>query len=115
MMMSRGMPSLAALLGLLAVAGYQNRDKIGELLNQVMKPRGEPGATRDLSLTGAIKDITESGDPVKAIQGGVADVIDRFRNVGQGTAADSWIAKYRTSRSRRTIQNPHLVQISSIR
>ena len=25
------MPSLAALLGLLAVAGYQNRDKLGQL------------------------------------------------------------------------------------
>ena len=33
--MTRGMPSLAALLGLLAVAGYQNRDKLGELLNSV--------------------------------------------------------------------------------
>jgi uncharacterized protein YidB (DUF937 family) len=87
------MPSLAALLGLLAVAGYQNRDKIGELLNQVMKPRGEPGATGDTSLSGAIKNITESGDPVNTIQGGLADVVDRFRNVGQGTAADSWVAK----------------------
>ena len=28
--MSRGMPSMVALLGLLAVAGYQNRDKIAE-------------------------------------------------------------------------------------
>ena len=30
--MSRGMPSMTALLGLLALAGYQNRDKLGELL-----------------------------------------------------------------------------------
>ena len=30
--MSRGMPSMVALLGLLAVAGYQNRDKIAEML-----------------------------------------------------------------------------------
>ena len=29
--MSRGMPSMVALLGLLAVAGYQNRDKIADL------------------------------------------------------------------------------------
>jgi uncharacterized protein YidB (DUF937 family) len=93
MIMARGMPSLAALLGLLAVAGYQNRDKIGELLNQVMNPRGEPDATGDPSLSGSIKSITESGDPVKTIQGGLTDVVDRFRNVGQGTAADSWVAK----------------------
>ena len=30
--MSRGMPSMTALLGLLALAGYQNRDKIAEML-----------------------------------------------------------------------------------
>ena len=30
--MSRGMPSMTALLGLLAIAGYQNRDKLAELL-----------------------------------------------------------------------------------
>ncbi|MEY9596585.1 hypothetical protein ABIF74_001277 [Bradyrhizobium japonicum] len=30
--MTRGMPSMTALLGLLAIAGYQNRDKLAELL-----------------------------------------------------------------------------------
>ena len=30
--MAKGMPSMVALLGLLAVAGYQNRDKLGGLL-----------------------------------------------------------------------------------
>ncbi|WP_218013779.1 YidB family protein [Rubellimicrobium rubrum] len=29
-----GFPSMTALLGLLAVAGYQNRDKLGQMLNQ---------------------------------------------------------------------------------
>jgi uncharacterized protein YidB (DUF937 family) len=87
--MTRGMPSLAALLGLLAVAGYQNRDKLGELLNSVTKP----GATGDTSVTGALKNITESGDPLKTLQGGLAEVIDRFRNAGQATAADSWVGK----------------------
>jgi len=31
--MSRGFPSMTALLGLLAIAGYQNRDKIAEMLS----------------------------------------------------------------------------------
>lgn len=31
--MAKGMPSIVALLGLLAVAGYQNRDKLGQILN----------------------------------------------------------------------------------
>ena len=91
--MTRGMPSLAALLGLIAVAGYQNRDKLAELFNQVTKPGGAPGATGDASIGATIKNITESDDPLKTIQGGLADVIDRFRNAGQGSAADSWVAK----------------------
>ena len=36
--MSRGFPSMMALLGLLAVAGYQNRDKIAEMLGGLSKP-----------------------------------------------------------------------------
>ena len=32
--MSRGLPSMTALLGLLAIAGYQNRDKIAEMLGR---------------------------------------------------------------------------------
>jgi len=37
--MSRGMPSMTALLGLLAIAGYQNRDKLTELLRELAAPR----------------------------------------------------------------------------
>ena len=43
--MSRGMPSMTALLGLLAIAGYQNRDKLAELL------RGAGGAAPGSSGT----------------------------------------------------------------
>ena len=38
--MSRGYPSMTALLGLLAVAGYQNRDKIAEWLNAAQRKAG---------------------------------------------------------------------------
>ena len=40
--MSRGYPSMTALLGLLAIAGYQNRDKIAEMLGGL--GQGKPGA-----------------------------------------------------------------------
>lgn len=36
--MSSGFPSMTALLGLLAVAGYQNRDKIAEWLGGPNQP-----------------------------------------------------------------------------
>ena len=63
--MARGMPSLAALLGLVAVAGYQNRDKIGEF----------------------VKGMGASGT------GGLGDLVDHFKKTGLGQAADSWVGK----------------------
>ena len=43
--MSRGMPSMTALLGLLALAGYQNRDKLSELLKGAGNSGTQPGST----------------------------------------------------------------------
>ena len=39
-----GFPSMTALLGLLAIAGYQNRDKIGEILGNLTKGGSTAGA-----------------------------------------------------------------------
>jgi hypothetical protein len=36
--MSSGMASMTALLGMLALAGYQNRDKISEMLRGARRP-----------------------------------------------------------------------------
>ena len=41
--MSRGLPSMTALLGLLAIAGYQNRDKLAEMLNGAGANKANPG------------------------------------------------------------------------
>jgi hypothetical protein len=38
-----GFPSMTALLGLLAVAGYQNREKISEMLSNKTDSGGQPG------------------------------------------------------------------------
>ncbi len=43
--MSRGFPSMTALLGLLALAGYQNRDKLAELLKGAGNT--QPGASNE--------------------------------------------------------------------
>lgn len=43
--MGRGMPSMTALLAMLAIAGYQNRDKLAELLKGAgssSSPGGQP-------------------------------------------------------------------------
>ena len=41
-MANKGMPSLLALLGLVAVAGYQNRDKIRDMIGDARGGAGIP-------------------------------------------------------------------------
>lgn len=42
--MNRGMPSMTALLALLAMAGYQNRDKISDILGNLTQGNANSGA-----------------------------------------------------------------------
>jgi uncharacterized protein YidB (DUF937 family) len=64
--MAGRMPSLTALLGLVAIAGYQNRDKIGEFVK---------------GLAGS------------APSGGLGQLVDEMKNKGLGSTVDSWVAK----------------------
>ena len=87
--MNRGMPSMIALLGLLAVAGYQNRDKIAEVLSG----RKQQGSGQDpqggvLSNLGGLLGGASAGS---VLSGGLRDLIERFKENGQGQAADSWV------------------------
>jgi uncharacterized protein YidB (DUF937 family) len=61
---------MKALLGMAAVAGWQNRDKIGEYIKQMGNQANQPG-----------------GNPA----GGLADLIDQFKKAGLGQKADSWV------------------------
>jgi uncharacterized protein YidB (DUF937 family) len=89
------MPSLVALLGVLAVAGYQNRDKLGEMLNGLgtpsnpndpNRPSGSPG---DLlgNLGSALGGLTSGS----VLSGGLGDLVERFRQAGRAEKVDSWI------------------------
>ncbi len=98
--MARGTPSMTALLGLLAIAGYQHRDKIGDLI----------GKARD-ALTGTTVDAgtrqAESGEALlndfdklfgekdagNTLSTGLSDVAEQFKQNGQGATVDSWIGK----------------------
>ena len=51
--MSRGYPSMTALLGLLAIAGYQNRDKIAEMLRGAQSSPADPAASTKAGARGA--------------------------------------------------------------
>ena len=52
--MSRGMPSMTALLGMLAIAGYQNRDKLADMFRNATS--GQPSGAKD-SLSGMLGNL----------------------------------------------------------
>ena len=95
--MSRGMPSMVALLGLLAAAGFQNRDKIAEVLGGLKQaPGGEPGTPNapqvDESAPGNLGGLIGGAGIGSVLSGGLRDLIERFRQNGQGEAAESWVS-----------------------
>ena len=94
--MSRGMPSMVALLGLLAVAGYQNRDKIAEMLGGLkQEPGGGPGQNNQQSgqggVLGNLGGLLGGASAGSVLSGGLGDLVERFKQNGQGQAADSWV------------------------
>ena len=52
--MASKMPSMTALLGLLAIAGYQNRDKIIEMLKGAGASEDKPGSGTQPGLGGVL-------------------------------------------------------------
>jgi uncharacterized protein YidB (DUF937 family) len=109
--MSRGFPSMTALLGLLAVAGYQNRDKIAEMLRGAGS--GNPGTPDQDGQPGGLGGLLGSlgGNPGTAgggnqqaglggllgglggggLGGGLGELMESFRQQGQGDVAESWV------------------------
>ncbi len=101
--MSRGYPSMTALLGLLAIAGYQNRDKLAELLRgQTGDTAGLPGQGQSTGgglggggLGGLLGNLGGSlgGAGVGGLLGGgLGELLDSFRQSGHGDVADSWVS-----------------------
>jgi uncharacterized protein YidB (DUF937 family) len=66
---------LKTLLGLAAVAAWQNRDKISEYVKGATSAQGSGGAG------------------IKEASGGLGGLIDAFKKTGLGAQADSWVAK----------------------
>lgn len=95
--MSRGYPSMTALLGLLALAGYQNRDKIAEMLGGTGQGDVGSGAgtgSGQTGLGGLLGNLSGALGGAGAgglLSGGLSELVDRFRETGHGEAADSWV------------------------
>ena len=94
--MSDGFPSMTALLGLLAIAGFQNKDKIAEMLGGGgHAPAGTP-STVPGNLSGILGYLGGSVGSAGAgglLGGGLGQLVDHFRQNGHGAAADSWVAQ----------------------
>ena len=97
--MSRGFPSMTALLGLLAVAGYQNWDKLAELLGGLGRggptapAQPEPGAS-STDLGGLLDQLRSSLGGASAggiVSSGLGELVDRFKQTSHGDTADSWV------------------------
>jgi len=108
--MAKGYPSMTALLGLLAVAGYQNRDKIASMLSELTQggkaqsgqvqsgqvqtgqASGQGGLGGLLSgLGGILGGGANAGGAGDVVSGGLQELVERFTRNGQGDAARSWV------------------------
>ena len=88
--MSRGFPSMTALLGLLAIAGYQNRDKIAEMLRG--PGQNKPGAEGQGGIGGLLAQLGLGGASAGGILGGgLGELVERFQQTGQSETAKSWV------------------------
>jgi len=100
---------MTALLGLLAVAGFQNRDKIAEMLKGAGSgdpgapgqagrhgsPIGSggslPGAGGQQSGLGGLLGGLGGGGLGGLLGGGLGELLDNFKQNGHGDVAESWI------------------------
>jgi len=82
---------MTALLGLLAIAGYQNRDKIAEMLAGL--GQGKPGAGKDGlgGLLGQLKSSLGGASAGGVLSSGLGELLDRFKQSGQAETAESWV------------------------
>ena len=93
--MSRGFPSMTALLGLLAIAGYQNRDKLSEMIGGLGGgASGAPGGTGGAGGLGGLGGLLGGLGGAGAgglLSGGLGELMDRFKQNGHGDTAESWV------------------------
>jgi uncharacterized protein YidB (DUF937 family) len=80
---------------MLALAGYQNRDKLIEMFNSVTgsapSPDGSAQRQAQGSLPGGLSNILGGAGVGGLLGGGLNELFEQFTKNGQGEAAESWI------------------------
>ncbi len=82
--MAKGLPSMAALLGMVAWAGFQNREKLMEMYKDATAPRPQ-GRAGETPIP-----VPASGDPITS---GIKQIIEALTKSDQKQVADSWVGK----------------------
>jgi uncharacterized protein YidB (DUF937 family) len=85
---------MTALLGLLAIAGYQNRDKLAELFREAKaKASGSAGGSQEGSAgkPGNLGSLLSGASLGELLGGGLKDLVESFNSSGKGEIADSWV------------------------
>lgn len=89
-------PSMTALLAVLAIAGYQHRDKLAEMFAKATGGgAGDPlpgEAGRAGGASASRGGMAGAGSLGGMLSGGLSDLIDQFRQSGQSETADSWVS-----------------------
>jgi uncharacterized protein YidB (DUF937 family) len=92
--------NMTALLALLAVAGWQNRDKLGELLGRVtgQRPSDPSGANPSVGTSGqapgglgGLLGGLLGGGGSQAVSGGLGELLNSFTGSGHDEVAKSWV------------------------
>jgi uncharacterized protein YidB (DUF937 family) len=87
---------MTALLGLIAVAGYQNRDKIAEMIRGVGANNSQAPAQGDQNLglngvLGNLRGVLGGTGAGGFLGNGLRELVDRFKQNGHGEVAQSWV------------------------
>jgi uncharacterized protein YidB (DUF937 family) len=83
-------PSMTALLGLLAIAGYQNRDKIAEMIGGAFQ-KSAAGSTPPQSGVEGVLEGVKGTSVGGLVGGGLGELVERFKQAGHGDVAESWV------------------------
>jgi uncharacterized protein YidB (DUF937 family) len=81
---------MTALLGLLAIAGYQNRDKLIKMLGDLGK-REAAGQGGIGGLLGQLRKNLGETSPGRVLIDGLGELVERFKQSGFGDTAESWV------------------------
>jgi uncharacterized protein YidB (DUF937 family) len=77
---------------MLAIAGYQNRDKIAEMLKGATEDK--PGSATQPGLGGVLGNMGAAGAAGGVgglLGGGLGELLERFKQSGMGEVAQSWV------------------------